>query len=122
MEATNQTRTTQVHGQRKRARRFPVPTVIRYRSSADQQWREGQIENVSVSGVLFRADCQLVPETPVEMIYVLPVTGSSNPPGEVMCRGVVVRSVPSSVPGGLTVVGAKISTYRFVRGGRGTHS
>ncbi len=94
-----------------RAPRFPVRLPLRYRSIGATQWIDGQVENISRSGVLFRAANLVAVDTPVEMSFVLPVGGG---PG-VICRGRVVRTVPpraDAAPAGLAVT---IATYQFVR-------
>ena len=50
-----------------RAPRFVIPLAILYRTPGDAAWLEGWTENISRSGVLFRADHQVAPDTPVEL-------------------------------------------------------
>ena len=86
---------------------------VRYRSVGATRWREGRIENISRSGVLFWTEHLLPVETPLELLFVLPLAGIA--PG-IVCRGRIVRTVPPPArqePAGLA---ATISTYRFVRG------
>jgi hypothetical protein len=97
-----------------RARRFALHLALRYRSIGSAEWREGRIENISRSGVLFWTDHTLEVDTPLEMSFVLPVIDT---PPCVLCRGRIVRTVlPDGrpAPPGLAVT---ISAYRFVRGG-----
>ena len=94
-----------------RAPRFPVSLPLRYRSIGATQWIDGQVENISRSGVLFRAANLVAVDTSIEMSFVLPV---GDGPG-VVCRGRVVRTVPpkaDEAPPGLAVT---IATYQFVR-------
>jgi hypothetical protein len=96
-----------------RAPRFPVHVSMRYRSVGATRWREARMENISRSGVLFWTSHLLPVQTPLELLFVLPLGGLA--PG-IVCRGKVVRTVPP--PGRLDPPGlaATIATYRFVRG------
>jgi PilZ domain len=94
-----------------RARRFPLPLPLRYRSIGGTQWRDGQVENISRSGVLFRADHLLAVDTPLEISFVLPV---GDRPG-VVCRGRVVRTVPPSADAAPPGLAATIASYHFLR-------
>lgn len=96
-----------------RARRFALHLSLRYRSVGAAEWREGRIENISRSGVLFRTDDPLQVDTRLEMRFVLPL---NDTPPSVVCRGHIVRTV---LPNGHQVppcLAATISAYRLVRG------
>ncbi len=95
-----------------RATRFDVPVPLRYRSVGTSPWSEGRIENISRSGVLFRADEPLPVDTPVEMTFALPVGPDAR---DVLCRGRVVRTVPATGLAGTAGVAATIAVYRFRR-------
>ena len=56
-----------------RALRFPLRLPLRYRAVAEGTWREGLTENISRSGVLFRAQDLLQVSTPVELSFRLSV-------------------------------------------------
>ncbi len=95
-----------------RAPRIAVHLSMRYRSVGATRWREGQIENISRSGVLFWTEHLLAVDTRLEMSFVLPL--GDRQPG-IVCRGHVVRTVlpkDREAPPGLA---ATISTYHFVR-------
>ena len=97
-----------------RAPRFALHLPLRYRSIGATQWREGRIENISRSGVLFWTDHPLEVDTRLEMSFALPVIDTTVP--WVVCRGRIVRTVlpqGHQAPPGLA---ATFSTYRFVRG------
>lgn len=95
-----------------RARRFALHLSLRYRSIGAAQWREGRIENISRSGVLFWTDQLLDVDTRLEMSFVLPLIDHPL----VVCRGHIVRTVlPNGDPSHLGLA-ATISAYRFVRG------
>ena len=95
-----------------RARRFALSFSLRYRSVGAGQWREGRIENISRSGVLFRTDHPLEVDTRLEMRFMLPLIDAAP---AVVCRGRIVRAV---LPNGHLAPGlaATISAYRFIRG------
>lgn len=99
-----------------RARRYGIGTSIRYRVGGANGWREGTMQNISISGVLLSMDQPLEIDTTIEMRFVLPVellNGESA--AEVLCRGVVVRSSPADSPEGAARVAAKIISSRFLR-------
>jgi hypothetical protein len=86
---------------------------MRFRSSGDSQWREGRIENISRSGVLFRT-AEVVPRTtPIEMLMALPAeVGGENEP--VVCRGRIVRSEAPRDGDPCPAVAATIVGYRLM--------
>jgi hypothetical protein len=96
-----------------RAFRFALPLPLRYRSRGARRWRDGRIENISRTGVLFSTEELLDLRTRLEMRFVLPV-GTFSP--AVMCRGHVVRTVLPSGPEAFPRFAATISGYLFVRG------
>ena len=96
-----------------RAQRFTLPLPLRYRPVGAAQWREGRIENISRSGVLFWTEHPLEVDTRLEMSFMLPVIDTAPC---IVCRGRIVRTVPpqeQQAPSGLA---AAFSSYRFVRG------
>jgi hypothetical protein len=64
---------------------------LRYRPAGDEAWREGRSENISGSGVLFRADSVVSAETLIEIVLTLGGEIGENPAGTLICRGRVVR-------------------------------
>ena len=98
-----------------RAHRYPIRVPVRYRSSGADTWHDGRIENISESGMLFEAEHPVAVNTPVEMTFVLPATMSVEPPAELICRGTIVRAVPTSRKRRPLTLAATIVTYRFRR-------
>jgi hypothetical protein len=98
-----------------RARRFAIKTPIHYREAGGTRWFDGTTENISWSGVLFRTDQVLELKTAIQMSFSLPVSMCSDTPGQIHCRGAVVRLVPNAESSGTTVA-ATIRSYRLVRG------
>ena len=95
-----------------RARRFALHLSVRYRPVGAPEWIEGEIENISRSGVLFWTEHLLDMDTPLEMSFGL---GEGAGASRVICRGRIVRTVlprGRQTPPGLA---ATISRYRFIR-------
>jgi len=95
-----------------RAQRFVVQLPIRYKKIGGRRWFEGQTENISRSGILFRVDRVLKLRTAVQMIFTLPAWGKGDGPGEVLCRGSVVRTV-AAVGTNRPCLAASIQRYRI---------
>jgi len=99
-----------------RAKRFAIQIPIRYRKPHTSRWFNGRTENISYSGVLFRAESLLQPTTTVELKFELPAAILGEAPGEILCKGAVVRieeSPVSAIPPALAV---HIDGYRMARG------
>jgi hypothetical protein len=99
-----------------RAKRFPIHIPIHYRKTHTSRWLDGRTENISYSGVLFRAECLLQPKTTVELRFELPAAFLGEAPGEIFSKGAVVRveeSPISAIPPALAV---HIDGYRMARG------
>lgn len=79
-----------------RAERYAIPIAILYRSPGELNWRPGLTENISRSGVLFRADRHLEPNTPLEMMLDIPTIIAAPVSGSALRRGRVVRAIPPS--------------------------
>ena len=85
-----------------RARRFEHPLVLRYRTPGSREWQDGLTENISRSGLLFRAQCSEmtdptphVPAAGVSLEMVLRLPGGSDDSEseiEIRCDGEVVRT------------------------------
>ena len=85
---------------------------VRYRAFGGDDWHEGSTENMSRTGLLFRADRLLPLSTPIEMLVTLPIGPGGS---EIRCRGRVVRAVPSAAPDSLPALATTISAYHFLR-------
>src|SRR5919201_4493816 len=85
-----------------RATRFPLRLPVRYRPLGKPEWQQGQTENISHTGALFRVEAPLPVDTRVEFRLVLSTTargdalqsraGKQQQP-EVSGLGRVVRTV-----------------------------
>jgi hypothetical protein len=101
-----------------RARRFNLHLPLKYRLIGEQSWRDGTTENISRSGMLFRAPETLNPKVQLEINLVLPPEIAGLPATEVVCRGEVVRAVGSENPEVSPALAAKILQYHFQHGSR----
>lgn len=96
-----------------RAERFAIPIAILYRSLGETDWRSGLTENISRSGVLFRTDRRLEPDTPLEMMLDVPTIVSIPASGTALRRGRVVRAAPSPRGQRPTVAAAFVDFHQF---------
>jgi hypothetical protein len=76
-----------------RAHRFRLRLPLQYRGKSTDEWRSGTIENISLSGVLFRAPEAVPPRSPIEFSLVLPRRLSGPAPLRIFGKGYVVRTV-----------------------------
>jgi hypothetical protein len=103
-------------GWQPRARRLRVDNDELLCRPADvMDWTSGRIENISSSGVLFRADQLLAEGTEVELLLEMPAEITGQPGSDVLCRATVVRvlaAVNASTPARMA---ASIAAYEFVK-------
>ena len=96
-----------------RAPRYPIQISMKYRSSGDTEWRDGYTENISRSGVLFRADQPMPVQTLIEMLLALPSEIAGSDEATVICRGRVVRMEPARHDDPRPALAAAIAGYRL---------
>jgi len=101
-----------------RAKRFALQLPLKYRPLGEQNWHSGTTENISRSGMLFRAEELISPNVQLEINLVLPreIAGLSD--AEVVCRGEIVRAVESSGSTMSPAIAAKILQYHFQHGSK----
>jgi PAS domain S-box-containing protein len=99
-----------------RAQRFRLHLPIRYRPVGEPDWRSGTTENISRSGVLFRAEETLQPMAQLEISLVLPPEIAGLSSAEVVCRGEVVRTIEAGPTTLHPALAAKILQYHFQHG------
>ena len=99
-----------------RAPRYPLRIPLRYRPAGDPEWREGRTENISRSGMLFRAEEMIPANAQLEINLVLPAEIAGLSAAEVVCRGEVVRSLEPEQPTMTPALAAKILQYHFQHG------
>lgn len=94
-----------------RAPRIYAVIPLYFRELGGFGWKTGMTENISQSGVLFKADQVMNVGTPVEMQYSPPaqVTWTTN--NQVSCRGKIVRTQAAPSPAAKPACAAHIVTY-----------
>ena len=85
---------------------------LKYRERAADDWHDGETENVSRSGVLFRIDRALPLDTQIEVRLALPAD-DRDPGAMVVCRARVVRTEGGSDSDPRPAVAAAIKAYRL---------
>jgi PAS domain S-box-containing protein len=98
-----------------RAKRFNLHIPLKYRLVGERVWSKATTENISRSGLLFRAERIIQPQTQLEINLVLPEEISGLSTAEVICRGEVVRTIPEP-PTMNAALAAKILRYEFPPG------
>lgn len=98
-----------------RATRFPIRLTLRFRNSAESEWYEGTTENISRSGVLFRAHHAVQLNAPLDIKLTLPPAILKAEPAEVVCRGIVARIGASSDPVRVLLLGTRFVNYKLIR-------
>jgi PAS domain S-box-containing protein len=101
-----------------RAQRFKLSLPLRYRLVGEEEWRQGTTENISRSGVLFRAEELLQPTAQLEISMMLPAEIAGLSAAEVVCRGEIVRAVEAENAAANPALAAKILQYHFQHGSR----
>jgi PAS domain S-box-containing protein len=99
-----------------RAQRFKLQLPLKYRPIGENDWRAGTTENISRSGLLFRAEEMLPANIQLEINLVLPAEIAGLSAAEVVCRGEVVRTMEAETPSMNPALAAKILQYHFQHG------
>ena len=96
-----------------RAQRFDLHLPLKYRLVGEQNWRQGTTENISRSGMLFRAEEAIPTNAQLEINLVLPAEIAGLSAAEVVCRGEIVRASSSDKATVHPALAAKILQYHF---------
>jgi hypothetical protein len=99
-----------------RAPRFNLQLPLKYRPIGENAWKVGTTENISRSGLLFRAEELLPANVQLEINLVLPAEIAGLSAAEVVCRGEVVRTMEAETPAMNPALAAKILQYHFQHG------
>ena len=99
-----------------RAQRFNLQLPVKYRLLGQDKWREGTTENISRSGMLFRAEEMIPANAQLEISLVLPAEIAGLSKAEVVCRGEIVRAMAPDHSTMHAAVAAKILQYHFQHG------
>ena len=95
-----------------RAMRFSLGLPVLYRAAGDNDWHGGVTESISSTGLVIRADEDVVPAESVTVIVSLPPT-SDEPGACLVGHGHVARTITSPVPTALPAFAVVISNYRL---------
>jgi hypothetical protein len=96
-----------------RAPRLSLQTSLRYRAKGLGIWREGIVENLSQSGVLFEGPLPLSRYALVEMVFEMPEEISGQKHRPVLCQGRILR-LRDGRGGGAVGLAASILDYTFL--------
>jgi hypothetical protein len=99
----------------RRAQRTSMQVPLHYREAGTKDWHEGRMENISTSGVLFRAPKVFDPHTPMEFTYVLPVEVGGGKGATVDCGGQIVRTILPTATDETSSMAVKILYYHLNR-------
>jgi PilZ domain len=97
-----------------RARRLRMQEPLRYRVKTMAAWHQGTIENLSQSGVLFRAGQSIAQTTLVEMRFEMPEEISGQKESLVLCQGQIIRCKEKPKADGGVTLAAAILDYQFL--------
>jgi len=98
-----------------RARRIKLNgREMKYREVGTAAWHWGTVENVSQTGILFRAAEVMEQNAEVEMILELPSEIIGQQHAQVIARGMVVRSIPAENGKDKPAIAAGIWDYRVL--------
>jgi hypothetical protein len=78
-----------------RERRLHHRVDALYRVAGVEDWLEGVTDNISRSGLLFRAGTVLEVGSSLELVFEMPRELTGEAPSQVMCRASVIRVVPA---------------------------
>jgi len=103
-----------------RAPRFALKLPVRYRLAGDPQWFQGRTENISYSGVLFRAESLINVDTPIELRVALSADIRERAHPEVFCQARIVRTLPPTQADPRPGLAASIEQYQLLPAPLGT--
>ena len=93
-----------------RARRLRLSSPVRYRPINEESWNEGELKNLSQSGLLFKANCLLAQGERIQVELDMPTEiCGGKVPQRVICDCQVVRAIEDS-----HTCAARILDYVFI--------
>lgn len=98
-----------------RAQRFDIKIPVHFHERNGEEWHEGRTENISRSGLLFRAPEPLPLECMVEVKFALPTPNDAEPGATVLCDGKTIRTILAATSDESPGVAVKILNYRLKR-------
>ena len=105
----------QKSGSPERQPRFEVAVPINFRRKGEFSWNLGKTNNMSRSGVLFRAVQLVRPETKLEFEFVAPKEFGEEAGELVSCSAQVVRTLPPPPNDRRASMAAKFSKISILR-------
>ena len=96
-----------------RASRFALRLPVRYRLAGDPRWHQGLTENISYSGVLFRAEGLIDVDTPIELRVALSADTPERPHPEVVCHARIIRTMPPTQADQRPALAVSIEQYEL---------
>jgi hypothetical protein len=91
-----------------RATRFEIETPLLWRGLGEMDWHKGKTENISSSGLLFKAESLMEVGRPVEVSLVLPAEVGGDSGAVVLWQGEIVRTVLSPASDAMPTLAARI--------------
>jgi hypothetical protein len=82
---------------------------LRFRPAGQAQWCDALCENISQSGVLFRSERGVTPQTEIELLLTLGSGKNEESAATLLCRGRVVRIEPGRADDPRTGIAATIA-------------
>jgi hypothetical protein len=104
-----------VSNESRAAQRFPIKASLRYRRSATTDWFDATTENMSASGLFFRAAQFAECGMRVDIELVLRANPNQAFGAQVIGHGEIVRSEPLNGTGRLSGLAVKLLDYRLLR-------
>jgi hypothetical protein len=98
-----------------RSQRFPIHAPLRYCIHGEKQWREGILENISITGLLFKGPYLVERNTQIEFSIVLPARPANVQGARIVCQGTIVRSWKCRGVPPMAMMAATITHTRLVR-------
>lgn len=98
-----------------RATRYPIQAPLEYRRCGELEWLAGRTENMSRTGILFRAAEVLEQEARIEMRIELWQGALGGPGALVISDGRIVRALPTTTPAMLPAMAVRIFDYKLAR-------
>ena len=95
--------------------RFEVVVPINFRRTGEFSWNMGKTNNLSRTGVLFRAVLPLKPESKVEFEFVAPPEFGTEAGEMLSCRAQVVRLSPPPPNDRRASMAAKFAKIQILR-------
>ena len=98
-----------------RALRFQISMAIRYRILGEKIWREGRVENISMTGLLFSGTDVIESGTSIDIRLVLPGRRLGSLGGTIVSKGKVTRSLAARDTVRRALVAAALINPRLLR-------